>query len=145
MADVNETPIVGLFDMVWRRLRHELEAVTDRIAPELRPSQLRVLGFTPAEGLRVSALAERAHMTPQSLSQLVEVMRHAGYLEMVTDPGDRRARLIRPTERGLAAGRQIRGSLDGLEERWSAEIGEADWATLRDVLARLAAAADPDG
>ena len=141
MTDVNEAPAVELFDLVWRRLRHQLDAVGDQVAPELRSSYRRVLGRTPPDGLRVSALAERAQMTPQSLGQFVEVLRHAGYLEVVPDPADRRVRLIRPTSKGLAAGEAIRQAVRDLEERWSAEIGEPGWQQLRRHLAQLAAAA----
>lgn len=117
-------------------------SASDAVAPELRPSHRRVLSQVPADGLRVSALAERVQMTPQSLGQFVEVLRHAGYLEIVPDPADRRARLIRPTGTGLAAGEAIRQAVGALEERWAAEIGEPGWGQLWDVLARLAAAAE---
>jgi DNA-binding MarR family transcriptional regulator len=141
MTDVNEAPAVELFDRVWRRLRRELDTASDRAAPDLRSSQRRALSLVPPDGLRVSALAERAQMTPQSLGQLVEVLRHAGYLEVVADPADRRVRLIRPTQKGLATGAAIRRAVRGLEERWSAEIGEPGWQHLRQSLAQLAAGA----
>jgi|SRR5690348_9128094 DNA-binding MarR family transcriptional regulator len=141
MTEVNEAPAVELFDRVWRRLRHELETVGDMVAPELRSSYRRVLGRTPPDGLRVSVLAERTQMTPQSLGQFVEVLRHAGYLEVVPDPADRRARLIRPTSKGLVASEAIRQAIRDLEDRWSAEIGAAGWQQLRRHLTQLATAA----
>jgi hypothetical protein len=75
------------------------------------------------------------------LAPFVEVLRHAGYLEMVADPADRRARLICPTGKGLAAGQAIRQAVGGLEERWAAGIGPAGWAQLRRTLAQLASSA----
>ena len=140
MDDLSAAPAAELFDRVWRRLRRELEALGDQIEPGLRASHRRVLALTPRDGMRVSVLAERAQMTPQSLSQIVEVLRHAGYLETVADPVDKRARLLRPTRKGLAAGEAIQQSARGLEERWSAELGEPGWRQFRSQLARLASA-----
>jgi DNA-binding MarR family transcriptional regulator len=141
MVDVNEISAVELFDLVWRRIRHELAAAGQAIAPELRPSQRRVLARTPPDGMRVGELADRTSMTAQSLGQYVEVLRHLGYLESIPDPHDRRVRLIRPTPRGREAGAAARRELWRLEERWAAAIGEPGWRQLRSVLSKLAASA----
>ena len=141
MDDVNEISAVELFDLVWRRIRHELAAAGQAIAPELRPSQRRVLARTPPDGMRVGELADRTSMTAQSLGQYVEVLRHLGYLESIPDPHDRRIKLIRPTPRGREAGAAARRELWRLEERWAAAIGEPGWQQLRTVLSKLAASA----
>jgi DNA-binding MarR family transcriptional regulator len=139
MIDVNEISAVELFDLVWRRLRHELATAGQAIAPELRPSQRRVLARTPPDGMRVGELAARTRMTAQSLGQYVEVLRHLGYLESIPDPHDRRVKLIRPTPRGREVGAAGRREIRRLEERWAAAIGEPGWQQLRTVLSKLAA------
>jgi len=144
MDDVNEISVVELFDLVWRRLRHELATGGQAIAPELRPSQRRVLARTPPDGMRVGELADRTRMTAQSLGQHVEVLRHLGYLESIPDPHDRRVRLIRPTPRGREVGAAARREVRRLEERWAAAIGEPGWQQLRTVLSKLAASAPAD-
>lgn len=144
MSAVNDVSAVELFDLVWRRIRHELAAAGQVIAPELRPSQRRVLARTPPEGMRVGELADRTKMTAQSLGQCVEVLKHLGYLESIPDPHDRRVKLIRPTPRGREAGAAARREIRRLEERWAAEIGEPGWQQLRAVLSKLAANAPDD-
>ena len=47
-------------------------------------------------GIRLTHLAERALMTPQAMSELVEHLVSHGYLERMPDPSDRRAKLICP-------------------------------------------------
>ena len=74
MYDVKGLSLVELFDLAWRRIRDELAADPVTEAPELRPSQLRVLGRTPLEGIRVTALADRTLMTAQALGTIVDVL-----------------------------------------------------------------------
>jgi DNA-binding MarR family transcriptional regulator len=144
MTAVNEVSAVELFDLVWRRIRHELAAAGQVIAPGLRPSQQRVLARTPPEGMRAGELADRTRMTAQSLGQYVEVLKHLGYLESIPDPHDRRVKLIRPTPRGREVGAAVRREIRRLEERWAAEIGEPGWQQQRAVLSKLAANASDD-
>jgi DNA-binding MarR family transcriptional regulator len=146
MSDVNEELTFELLDAVWRRIRHEMERDGQAIAPDLRGSHKRVLSLTPAEGMRVSELAARTRMTAQSLGQMVDVLRRAGYLEVVPDPGDRRVRLVRPTARGHQAAKAGRHMVRDLENRLAAEAGPAAWRQFRAVLAGLARApTSPDG
>ena len=138
MDDVKELSLVELFDLAWRRVKDELAAHPVTEAPELRPSQLRVLGRTPPEGIRVTALAARTQMTAQALGTIVDVLVLTGHLERVPDPHDRRAKLLRPTE----TGRRIHGiahrKLADLEDRWRDELGDQRWRELRSTLALLA-------
>jgi DNA-binding MarR family transcriptional regulator len=134
MSDVKGLTLVELFDLVWRRIREELAADPVTEAPELRPSQLRVLGRTPLEGIRVTALAERTQMTAQALGTIVDVLVLTGYLERFPDPLDRRAKLLRPTE----AGRRVHTiARHKRADRWRHELGDQQWRELRSTLAFL--------
>lgn len=53
-------------------------------------------------GTRSTALAQRAGVTKQAMSQLVRLMERQGYLEQVPDTTDTRAKVVRMTERGEA-------------------------------------------
>jgi DNA-binding MarR family transcriptional regulator len=137
MDEVKGLSLVELFDLVWRRIRDELAADPVTEAPELRPSQLRVLGRTPLEGIRVTALAERTQMTAQALGTIVDVLVLSGYLERVADPHDRRAKLLRPTEGGRRVHAIARRKLADLEDRWRHELGDQQWRELRSTLGLL--------
>jgi DNA-binding MarR family transcriptional regulator len=137
MDEVKGLSLVELFDLVWRRIRDEMAADPVTEAPELRPSQLRVLGRTPPEGIRVTALAERTQMTAQALGAIVDVLVLTGYLERVPDPHDRRAKLLRPTEAGRRVHAIARRKLADLEDRWRHELGDQQWRELRSALAFL--------
>ncbi len=53
-------------------------------------------------GTRSTLLAQRAGVTKQAMSQLVQVMERQGYLEQLPDPDDTRAKVVRMTPRGEA-------------------------------------------
>src|SRR5919107_3574729 len=68
--------------------------------PDVRSAHDCVFRFLEPGGVRLRDLADRADMTPQSIGEHVDELERLGYVERVPDPGDRRAKLIRPTARG---------------------------------------------
>lgn len=73
-------------------------------------------------GVRVKDIAEELHLTPGAVSQTVEALVREGIVERVTDDHDRRAVLIRPSEKGRK-----------IKEMASTHIGQI----MRDVLAEV--------
>ena len=73
-----------------------------------------------ADCLKASDLSNRMQVTPAAVTHLINDLEKAGYVERVSDPGDRRIVLIRPTEAGLKmmeiANVQFLETLKGLVE-----------------------------
>ena len=80
-------------------------------------------------------------ITKQALGQLAGQLADRGYVEIVADPGDGRAKLIRCTPRGERARGAIHTIAERLEDRWRAEVGDARYAVFREVLVALGEAA----
>ncbi|MGY0232136.1 MarR family winged helix-turn-helix transcriptional regulator [Longispora urticae] len=142
MSLVNGEPRPHVLDLLGAALSVAKRAMEAEVADEphhLRGSHLRLLSLTPPEGMRPTELAPRVGMTKQSLGEFVAAMREAGFLEVETDPRDRRARIVRPTERGLRLQGRILEIIEETEARWRSAVGADDWAAFRRVLATLAA------
>src|SRR5215204_2076532 len=120
-----------LMDLAWRAFRPRVAGL------QLRPSQLRLLSLTPADGLRVTDLAARVGMTKQALGEFVATLQDAGLVEVTVDQRDRRVRLIRPTPAGQELQRVIESAIAAIARRWAAEVGPERWATFRAVLAEI--------
>ena len=43
-------PLVALMEQLWRRIKSELDVTARELAPDLRPSHVRLLSLTPAGG-----------------------------------------------------------------------------------------------
>ena len=105
-----------------------------------KPKHSAVFAQISLDGSRLTDLAQRAGMTPQSMAEIVGELVELGYVVRRPDPADRRAKLIVLTRRGrdaVAAGRQ---TVEGLEERVTEILGERGHRDLRRLLARLLAA-----
>lgn len=93
-----------------------------------------VFRFIDPQGSRLTELAERAGLTKQAVGELVDELERLGYVGRVADPGDRRAKIIRLTERGtqgqLAASRII----GDIERQWAQRLGRDQIALLRRIL-----------
>jgi DNA-binding MarR family transcriptional regulator len=109
----------------------------ERGHPEIRPPHGNVMQFLDDAGTRVSVLAERAHMTKQSMAELVAHLERLGYVERVSDPSDRRAKLVRATPRGKQLYAIAREVVAEVEAEWTRRLGKAKMRQLRELLEEL--------
>ena len=72
VKDHRDMPLVALIEQLWRRIKSELDVTARELAPDLRPSHVRLLILTQAGGSRLGDLASKAGMTAQSLGEFVE-------------------------------------------------------------------------
>lgn len=107
------------------------------LASELRPAHYAVFRYLAPGGSRVTALAEAAGMTQQSMGELVTYLEKRGYVERAPDPADGRARLVVTTEAGQAAVALAGQHIQRIEAAIAAELGAESLSALRDALARL--------
>jgi DNA-binding MarR family transcriptional regulator len=101
---------------------------------DVRQAHDCVFRFMGPDGARLSELAERARMTPQSVGVHVDELERLGYVERVPDPADRRSKLIRPTARGAAIMQTAFDALRGLEREWTDAVGAQRLAQVRQAL-----------
>ncbi len=133
-------PHIGrlLRDAHARFERELLDGLRDAQVADIRPTHNAVLRFLDADtGTRASALAERAGLTRQALTQIVDDLERLGYVTREPDPGDRRAKLVVYTPKGrrvFAAGREI---IDRIETSFAGELGPGDHQAQRRALAKL--------
>ncbi len=111
------------------------DQVLDRLAEEghaeVRPAHAAVFQYLDDTGTTVSVLAQRARMTKQGMAQLVQHLETHGYVRRESDPTDRRAKKILPTERGLEVFAIARGLVPGIEARVADVLGESRVRELR--------------
>jgi DNA-binding MarR family transcriptional regulator len=123
-----------LMGMVFSRLRERLAVE----APDLRPSQLRVLEWLPADGLTISELAECAEMTTQGCGQFVRQLEALDMVEVSVADHDARARVVRITAAGRDAVARSAAVLAACDEAWAAKVGPERWRVFREVLEEVA-------
>ena len=123
-----------LMGLVFGRLRERLAVE----APELRPSQLRVLEWLPQEGLTISELAECAEMTTQGCGQFVRQLESLGMVTVTVADHDARARVVRITDAGRDALARAAAVLAACDEAWAAQVGPERWRVFREVLEEVA-------
>ena len=104
---------------------------------DVRPAYEPVFRFLAPEGNRVTHLAARAGMSKQAMGYLVDYLVQHGYLERVPDPTDRRAQVVRRTERGWEVNRTARRVVEQVQAEWAHELGEERMSQLLDRLREL--------
>ena len=117
-----------------------MQRLVERGHPEVRFAHGNVFQYLDDDGTRVSLLAERAQVSKQAMAQLVAHLEAHGYVERVADPGDRRAMLVRATDRGRDVYAVAREFVAEVEARLTDRMGEAKLRRLRALLAELDAA-----
>ncbi|MEJ2597387.1 MAG: MarR family winged helix-turn-helix transcriptional regulator [Anaerolineales bacterium] len=113
------------------------EGLTARGYTDLRPAHFAIFQLIDPEGSRITELAERAQITKQSMGNLVDHVEACGYIKRLPDPSDRRAKIVRLTERGWALDSAAREILRQTEAEWAERLGEGRMAELKQILKDL--------
>jgi DNA-binding MarR family transcriptional regulator len=133
-------PLIRLLDMTFSEYDAE---VTRRLATtdysDIRPAHGCVFGNVDPDGTRLTDLADRAHMTKQSVGEVVTDLQQRGYVERVPDPNDGRAKIIRLTPRGHEAQTLGWKLINDIEREWAERFGTERIAALRETLEAVTA------
>lgn len=86
-----------------------------------------VLAYLAPEGVRATELSRLSGQHKQIIGTLVDELEALGYLERHPDPSDRRAKLVCPTERGLAQMRAADAIVDDIETRHAERLGAKNY------------------
>ncbi|MEV2252096.1 MarR family transcriptional regulator [Streptomyces sp. NPDC050147] len=121
------------------RLNGQFLTVADELA---RPGGLtaawwQVLGAVLREPLPVAGIARAMGVTRQSVQRIADLLVRRGLAEYVANPAHRRAKLLRPTDEGLAAVREIDPGHAEVAARLADALGEKEFAETVRVLERL--------
>ena len=109
---------------------------------DLRPAHYAVFRLLGPGGARVTELAEAGGMTKQSMGELVVYLEERGYVERRPDPGDRRAKIVVPTERGRRGIGVAAGLLEAIEAAVAERMGGERLEELAGSLEELTAVLD---
>ncbi|WP_454199074.1 MarR family winged helix-turn-helix transcriptional regulator [Nocardia sp. Marseille-Q1738] len=125
-----------------RALNDQLRA---RLDDQLRPAHYAVFRYLDPAGSRITALAEAAGMTQQSMGELVTHLERRGLVVRQVDPADRRARVVRVTEEGRVALEVAAERIRDIERRLARTLGERRLGELRTALAQVGETLAEDG
>ncbi|HEY2478892.1 MAG TPA: MarR family transcriptional regulator [Solirubrobacterales bacterium] len=110
---------------------------------DLRPTHGCVFRFVHGDGMRLTELASLAGLTKQSVGEIADDLTKLGYIERYPDPTDKRAKLIRLTDKGKEAQRTGFSLFAKLEKEWSEAFGADRIEALRSLLEEVALAKAP--
>jgi DNA-binding MarR family transcriptional regulator len=93
-----------------------------------------VFGMIDRGGTRVGVLADRAGVTRQAMSLLVDDLERKGFVSRTPDPDDRRAKLVRLTELGWECIRCGQQHIRAIERDYRKLLGRERFETLVELL-----------
>ena len=104
----------------------------------LSAAHSRLMAELTGDGARPSVLAVRLGVTKAAVGQLVARLQEKGLVELVPDPRDRRATIVKPTRAALNAYRAARMAIIEIEAEWAGLLGPRRAKALADSLSLLA-------
>lgn len=132
LADELADALIGVQRPIRRRLRRGMTS------PRLRGAEVELLRLVVTRpGIGVSDAARELYLAGNSVSTLVNRLVGDGYLIRETDPADRRAARLLPTEAAKARLRDWRERRTALVRRQVARLDETDLKALEAALPAL--------
>lgn len=140
-----DVPLGNLLGAAAHRLSGELTlALAAAGFGDLRAAHAPIFQVIDASGTRASVLAERAHLSKQSMGEQLQYLLARGYVSSSGDPDDGRARIIELTEQGWAAIAAAEAVIDSFDEWLVHTVGQPEVADLRSGLELIIAAERTD-
>jgi DNA-binding MarR family transcriptional regulator len=131
----SELPLPPLLEMAQDAGFDELHRrLVARGFTDVRNAHGCVFRYVERDGVRLTDLAQCAGHTKQAVGEFVCDLEEKGYVERVPDPADRRAKIIRLTERGIEAKEAAAEVFAEIEREWAEQIGADRVEALRDAL-----------
>ena len=126
------------------RLNGQFLALAEELARPagLTAARWQVLGAVLTTPLPVAGIARAMGITRQSVQRLADILVAEGLAEYLPNPSHRRAKLLQPTDAGLAAVRRIDPPHAVAARRLAGEVGQDELAQTVEALAALSAALD---
>lgn len=125
----------GLLRLAWERVRERIDtAVLAAGYDDVNPAHLALFRYDGPDGQRPSRIADQMRITKQSLNDLLRHLEHTGYVELVPDPADSRARLVRLTPRGRQLYSVICMHARNAEQQMLDAIGKGPFEQFRQTL-----------
>jgi DNA-binding MarR family transcriptional regulator len=138
MTDSEELPIGMIAQALQRAFEAECFA---RLAAAgftgLRVRHSVLLNALGPEGSRITTLASELGMTKQAMGELIDDLESNGYLERTTDPDDRRAKLIRFTDKGQRALAMAIEIMPAIERSYAQLVGTSRYTDAKKAMADL--------
>lgn len=100
---------------------------------DIHPRHGAVLAYLESGGVRATELARLSGQVKQAIGILVDELEVLGYVVRRPDPVDRRAKLVCPTERGLAQMRTADRIMARMQERHARRVGRDAYAEFKRI------------
>ena len=98
---------------------------------DVRPRHGAVMAYLDADGVRATELAGLSGRHKQVIGTLVDELEALGYVERRPDPADRRAKLVCPTDRGLAYQSTADRIMAAIQSRYARRLGREVYAQFK--------------
>lgn len=119
---------------IHRKLIRDLRAAGFE---DLSPPHMAVIQYPGPDGMRPSALAERAAMSKQAMNQLLKTLEAMGYIARSAATEDAGGTVVHFTDRGRAAYQKMADILLDIEREWAEELGPKRFQELKTLLGDL--------
>ena len=142
VAERNKATAYQLSNNLSRLLREFSSDIERRIwqglaargYPDIRRSHSAVFANLGMGAVRVTELAERAQVTQQSMGKMLKELERMGYVARDIDSGDKRAKEIRLTQRGVALAEDSLEVFTQVRSYYANRIGARQLDALEDGL-----------
>ena len=112
-----------------------LDNLHERGHTEIRPSHSSVFANLGLGAVRVTELAERARVTQQAMGKMLKELERIGYIARDIDQGDKRAKEIRLTDKGVQLVADSMEAIKDVEAEYAAKVGVRRLKELEKLLA----------
>ncbi|RJQ76641.1 MarR family transcriptional regulator [Pseudonocardiaceae bacterium YIM PH 21723] len=119
--------------LLFAAQRELFTTLADQGFGDLKHRHGAVLAYLERDGVRATELSRLSGQHKQIVGMLVDELEELGYVERRPDPSDRRAKLVCPTERGLAQMSAADAIMAAMQLRHAQRLGEQNYRRFKEM------------
>lgn len=139
MTNSPDEPDLGM--LIARVYRDFETSLWDTLAAQgftdIGPRHGTVLAHLTPDGLRATDLAKASGQHKQIIGTVIDELERAGYVTREPDPADRRAKLVIPTDKGLAEITAARTAITAYRQHCTSILGTERFSAFTQALKDL--------
>ncbi len=141
MTTQNSPPLIPTARLLldaFRAFENELAQHLDSKGfTDVTTGNFNVLRHLNPEGMHLSVLAKDAQISKQAIGKMVRDLEHKGYVELIPDKTDARAKYVRLTIKGQKLIEFAIIMVSEIEVHYQSLLGKKNYNTLRQSVSRI--------
>lgn len=138
LEDIRAANIGRMLQKLDRRFTRDGQVYAAEVGVvDITVANISIFAYITEQGVRISSIAKSAGISKPAAGKIVEDLHTKGYVDLLPDPTDGRATLVRFSAKGINMIEKVQAATKAIEREWIAALGAKKIKQLKETMEEL--------